>query len=566
MDSEKKVCQNCKSSFVIEGDDFLFYEKMKVPAPTFCPDCRLQRRLTWRNERTLFKRACALCGKSIISVFSSDKPFPVYCRECYHSDKWDAKSYGMEVDFNKPFLLQFEELKKRTPRQFALVFKSVDSDYTNASGWCKNCYLTFVSDHDEDCAYLYNSHFCKNSYDLTNCNKCEYSNELMSCVGCIRSHHSKDCRDSFNLAFCHDCTGCHDCIGCVNLRNKSYCIFNEQFSKEEYLKKSEQYLNGSHINQENILKGFEEFSLKFSKKYFHGAANTKISGDDISNSKNSFSCYFCKEVEDCKCLINGNKAKDCQDCYVAVENSTLVFDTIGAATANKCVACHLAWTDRECNYTDSCEDSHNLFGCISLKNQEYCILNKQYNKEEYQALVPKIIEHINSMPYVDKKGRIYKYGDFFPAEISPYSYNQTIAQELFPLSKESALEQGYLWTDEEKPSYVATKDRVPDSIADVLDISGEIFPCLHNGKCNHNCPSVFRITKEEFVFYKEMNIPLPQMCPNCRHYQRLLQRNPLKLWHRKCMKPGCENEFETSYAPNRPEIVYCESCYQQEVA
>ncbi|KKP59766.1 MAG: hypothetical protein UR55_C0020G0001, partial [Candidatus Nomurabacteria bacterium GW2011_GWF1_34_20] len=52
---------------------------------------------------------------------------------------------------------------------------------------------------------------------------------------------------------------------------------------------------------------------------------------------------------------------------------------------------------------------------------------------------------------------------------------------------------------------------------------------------------------------------------NCRHYERLSQRNPMKLWHRSCMKEGCTNEFETSYAPERSEIVYCEKCYQQEV-
>ena len=27
----------------------------------------------------------------------------------------------------------------------------------------------------------------------------------------------------------------------------------------------------------------------------------------------------------------------------------------------------------------------------------------------------------------------------------------------------------------------------------------------------------------------------------------------------------CPNEFETTYSPDRPEIVYCEQCYQQEV-
>ena len=33
MESESKVCQNCKKDFIIETEDFNFYEKMKVPAP-----------------------------------------------------------------------------------------------------------------------------------------------------------------------------------------------------------------------------------------------------------------------------------------------------------------------------------------------------------------------------------------------------------------------------------------------------------------------------------------------------------------------------------------------------
>ncbi|KKT22561.1 MAG: hypothetical protein UW08_C0006G0001, partial [Parcubacteria group bacterium GW2011_GWB1_43_8b] len=68
--------------------------------------------------------------------------------------------------------------------------------------------------------------------------------------------------------------------------------------------------------------------------------------------------------------------------------------------------------------------------------------------------------------------------------------------------------------------------------------------------------------------------------------QRLKQRNPLKLWHRHCQCKGkksenntytntithqhgdspCPNEFETSYSPDRPEIVYCEQCYNAEIA
>ena len=69
MKSETKQCQNCKKDFVIEPEDFNFYEKIKVPPPTFCPECRLIRRMIWRNERTLYKRKCDKTGKQIITMF-----------------------------------------------------------------------------------------------------------------------------------------------------------------------------------------------------------------------------------------------------------------------------------------------------------------------------------------------------------------------------------------------------------------------------------------------------------------------------------------------------------------
>jgi hypothetical protein len=108
---------------------------------------------------------------------------------------------------------------------------------------------------------------------------------------------------------------------------------------------------------------------------------------------------------------------------------------------------------------------------------------------------------------------------------------------------------------------------VPDDITNVDEsITKEVISCAHEGNCAHECVGVFRITQQELQFYKLLNIPLPRICQNCRHYARFAWRNPAKLWHRKCMKPGCQNEFETSYAPDRKEIVYCESCYNEEVA
>src|SRR3989344_8201029 len=67
--NEKKICQNCRGEFIIEPEDFSFYEKIGVPAPTFCPECRLVRRLAFRNERTLYRRACDLCKKEKVMMY-----------------------------------------------------------------------------------------------------------------------------------------------------------------------------------------------------------------------------------------------------------------------------------------------------------------------------------------------------------------------------------------------------------------------------------------------------------------------------------------------------------------
>ena len=230
-----------------------------------------------------------------------------------------------------------------------------------------------------------------------------------------------------------------------------------------------------------------------------------------------------------------------------------------------------------------CYNSKNLFGCIGCRKKEYCILNRQYSKEEYEKLVPKIIEQMNTVPYIDQKGRIYKYGELFPEELSPFAYNETIAQEYFPKTELSLKELGCKYRKHEERNYIPTihSNDLPDHIRDTSDeIINDIIHCPNDGNELTQCTKAYKVTSEELQFLRRHNIALPRYCPNCRHYDRLKQRNPLKLWHRRCMcgsvdshqmttdhdhQDQCPNEFETSYAPERPEKVFCEKCYQQEV-
>lgn len=112
---EEKTCQNCNRFFAIDASDFDFYNKIKVPPPTFCPDCRLQRRLCFRNERSLYKRQCDLCSKDNVSMFHKNAPFPVYCHDCWWSDKWDPLERGRDYDFSQPFFKQLSNFVKIIP-------------------------------------------------------------------------------------------------------------------------------------------------------------------------------------------------------------------------------------------------------------------------------------------------------------------------------------------------------------------------------------------------------------------------------------------------------------------
>jgi hypothetical protein len=223
-----------------------------------------------------------------------------------------------------------------------------------------------------------------------------------------------------------------------------------------------------------------------------------------------------------------------------------------------------------------CYSAKFLFGCVGVRNQDYAILNKKYTKEEYQKFLPQIVKHMEEMPYVDKKGRVYKYGDFFPIEISPFAYNETIVQEYYPLDQNKISDYGLRLKEKPEREYkIEIKaENLSDHIKDVEEsIIGKVIECAHKGECEQQCTQAFKIRSDELQFLKKIGIALPRLCPNCRHFERLKRRNPMKLWHRQCMcdlkthehEGKCPNEFETSYAPERPEIVYCEKCYQKEV-
>ncbi len=464
------------------------------------------------------------------------------------------------------------------PRPALTGTSLVDCDYTHGCINCKNCYLAFWCYFSQDSQYDFALLLSRNTYDSYTTDNSDHAYETMHSnrlyrvrFGCF----SDECLDS---AFIYNCIGCNDCFGCVNLRKQKYRLWNEQLSKPEYLKQMEYWDLGSYQRLEEAKAKFRSLYLSMPHKYAHALNSNNVSGDIIRDTKDCQTCFSALDgVQNCKYLYFGGLGlKDSYDVTAGGNMSELMYETIMTFQAQKAFFSSGGSNLRNAEYSDWVGNSSDVFGCVSLKNKKHCILNKQYTKDEYQALVPKIKQQMHAMPYVDKLGRKYAYGDFFPAELSAYSYNETQAFTWYPKTKEEVIRDGLKWRDlpEHDTQITIPPEDLPDHIRNVEDsILQETIGCLHGGTCNEQCTKGFRLTSAELAFYRDMKIALPRLCPNCRHYQRFSWRNGFHLWDRNCMcghedhfhtEQPCPNKFSTTFSPEKPEIIYCDQCFKAE--
>jgi hypothetical protein len=567
MTSETKTCQACKQNFVIEPDDFAFYEKMAVPAPTWCPKCRLQRRLAFLDIFNLYKRPCGLCKKEFISIFKPDAPYVVYCPKCWWSDHWDPFSYGRDYNFSRPFFEQFRELWHATP----VLGISVDiptletSPYTNHTGHLKNCYLIFHADSNEDCAYGFYVNHCRSVLDSS----LAITSEL--CYDVMHSYRNNRCvgtrsqvTESIDCAFLKDCMNCQHCFASANLRNKKYHIFNKPYSKEAYEEEMKKWDLGSYRTYQEAKRSAEEHWATLPPKPTMDDFSVNCTGSHVFQSKNCKECFEVMSTEDSKYMLMmyDPPIKDCYDVSSWGNNMARCYEScnVGEFVSDLKFCQETGINLYFAEYSKLSTGGSHHFGCVSIKKGEYSILNKKYSKEEYEALTAKIRAHMDEMPYVDKKGMVYKYGEFFPVELSPFAYNETIANGFFPLSREETEAQGYRYAAPEERTYAITKkaSELPDHIKDAPDnITKEAIEC-------EACGKGYKVTEMELGFLRNMNVPLPRRCPFCRINEKFAQwvKN-LRVVDRTCDK--CGAHFQTNYPKEEAPHILCKACYLKEV-
>lgn len=560
-------CEQCHGEFVLDMELAAWIQELgltirgvryPVPLPRLCNECRNRRRLAFRNERNLYKRVCDATKKEIVSSYSPDKPFPVYERTEWHSDRWSPLDYGMTYDFSRPFFDQFSKLLRQVP-QFSIYHMGIteNSDYCNACLDCKDCYLSFSITHSENCLYSSLIDSCRDIADCTTVIESELVYEGLDCArlyGCAYISNSTDCR---NCYFCDSCKDCTSCFGCVNMERAEYCWFNEQLTKEEYEKRIAEVLPLTR-------KGVQELTAKFQKhqKMFPLAANRQIQCENSTghnliqcqDTKNSFDSH---DMEQTWNMIRSLKLKGASDCY-AVSGHEFTYEVMSGRGHNHCFSVS-SYDNTDSYYCYTCSGCTNVFGCVGLKRKEYCILNRQYTKEEYEELLPRIIQHTQ-----DTK----EWGEFFPIRVSPYGYNETLAQEFYPIQEQDAYAQGWGWFHEPDGHNVYAPNNVTIFAASSLpDHLQEDVSWLQRIILSETSQKPYRLIPQEIGIYAKLGIPLPHTTPDERHGARMRRRPPRRLVERSCTNKvrrdtgtACTNIFLTPYAEGTERPVFCNDC------
>jgi len=325
---------------------------------------------------------------------------------------------------------------------------------------------------------------------------------------------------------------------------------NQPLSKEDY-KEATLKIAGSYLETEKFKENFHIFSLKFPRRANNNLKNVNVAGDYIVESKNCHYCYEATNCEDCKYGFFIKEARDCYDITGYGYGSELLLECVAVGYSQRVIGSCWVEQSNDIEYSFCLSGASSCIGCDGLKYAKHCLLNRRYEKKEYEKIRSHIVEELKQSG---------SYGHFFPKNLFIFGYNETIAQDNFPLTKEEALSQGFSWQDEiqtTKNKGTISMVDLPDKIDDTKDsVLQEILTCS-------NCGRNYKVIAQELAFYKHFSVPLPRKCFMCRHRDRIQKRGPIVFYFRKCDK--CGEKTSTSYAPDRPEIIYCESCYNSEV-
>lgn len=434
-----------------------------------------------------------------------------------------------EYDKNKNFFKQYQELLLETPLWNLIHFNNNENaDYADAVFTAKNVYLSNTIGIDAE--NIYYSVLCYdkvinifNSFMVNNKSQNIYQSSAIN--NSYNIFYSKFISDSSDIWFSTNLIGCRECIFCEGLQNKKFYIENKEYSRDEY-----------EAEKKNILKQKELFI-----DYFKKLTNKAINYGSKNSSGNAI--YFCENVENgffMSRLKNGrnvwcghgtNGSNDFYDCFDTGVNSKDFYAVMWAGENADNIYCS-AEIGRSSHifYSYFLESCSFCLGCVGLKNKHFCILNKQYSKEEWYKKADEIFS------FMERQEILW---EFFPPSVNPFYFNDTIAYFFdSSFSQEEIKKDAYLWREQAIKVDIPEGAEVvyvnPPVLSDIPLIKGDSksgaeagvlqdyqgFDSNWNWKINpeimkkviqDSTGNFYKIIKPEYDFLMKYALPLPEL-------------------------------------------------------
>lgn len=456
----------------------------------------------------------------LVSRFpQTDRMLEVISYSDYYSQDSIEYTHGIAYDESKNIFENYAKLRSKIKWiNMINFFNSENSEYADVVSKWKNIYLsTFVVNGDEDVMYSFwvndQSKRILNSAIISDHSENVYFS--LAVQHSFKVFYSRYINNSSDIWFSTNLLWCNHCIDCHNLENKSYCIGNIEYKKEEYLEKKEVYLKDKS-------EFYDRYCSLKNKKGKH-LASSDITGSYAVESEDIEGAHFTYRISTWRNVFNVWGFEWCKNIYDVFDGwwpslqDIYWVNGIAINSENCYLSCHVP----NCNtvfysyYLESCSF---CIGCIWLQNKSYCILNKQYTKQEWETLANNIFATMESDGIL---------GDFFPWELNPFYFNDTMAGILGDFTQEEVEAEWYMWRQEE------IRVDIPES-SDVISVHDlKHYQWYKDGKWDINKSilnkviqdkkwNYYRIVQMEYNFLMKYSLPLPEI-----HW---LDRMKLNFW------------------------------------
>ena len=414
--------------------------------------------------------------------------------------------YWIDYDYLENFFDNFSKLFRSVPLPNVFhVWENENCEYVDISVYAKNSYLSFMVTLEsenvyhsfmvrENCKDIFSSF-----YIIKNCSNIYFSGSI---INSYKIFYSMYINNSNNVWFSSNLIWCSECIFCDDLQNSKYYINNKKYSKEDYF-----------IKKEIVLKDktkFLDYYKNLNKKWInYNSSNCKwnfiIDSENVENwfwvlnmvnSRNLMFSWSEYTWENCFDLIFAWKWTN--DCYW-VSNFWWEPDNIFLSynvwySSNIFYSYWLVW----CSY---------CLWCVWLQNKQYCILNKQYTKEN------RLSEVDNIFLQMEKDQILW---DYFPWYINPLNFNDTFAYLFWKFDKKEVLSMWYMWRDDKLKNSISS-DLSSINIFDIKEYQWynsewkwEIKKDIINKVIISEKWDYYSIVKEEYNFLQKHWLAIPE--------------------------------------------------------